>query len=107
MSGSAPNRIFNIEWRACLYNAGVCGGDVGFEARLYEGQNKFDFIYGTTVSNSGTGATVGVQQGTGTSTTTFECNTGGLNPGLLVSFSQPPCISPTPTATGPTATPTR
>src|SRR5207302_389332 len=47
LSGTAPNRSFYIEWRACLYANGGCGGKVNFEVRLYEGQNKFDIIYGT------------------------------------------------------------
>src|SRR5437763_1757722 len=42
VSGSAPNRIFNIEWRACLTQGTGCGGQVDFEVRLYEGQNRFD-----------------------------------------------------------------
>src|SRR5439155_17360672 len=44
LSGTAPNRSFYIEWRACLYANGSCGGKVNFEVRLYEGQNKFEII---------------------------------------------------------------
>jgi hypothetical protein len=42
VSGTAPNRIFNIEWRA-----GHVANDVRsrFEVRLYEGEPKFDLIY--------------------------------------------------------------
>src|SRR6202008_1707533 len=47
VTGTAPNRIFNIEWRA-QYFPGT--GNAGFELRLYEGQTRFDVIYGT-VSN--------------------------------------------------------
>ena len=43
VSGSSPNRIFNIEWRAHNYSD---NGAVNFEVRLYEGQQKFDIIYG-------------------------------------------------------------
>ena len=43
ISGTAPNRIFNIEWRA-QYFPGT--GSAGFELRLYEGQSRFDVIYG-------------------------------------------------------------
>src|SRR5205814_1398937 len=43
-SGSAPNRIFNIEWRAVYYNAGSGTGNANFEVRLYEGQSRFDVI---------------------------------------------------------------
>src|SRR5215472_18271585 len=44
VSGSAPQRIFNIEWRTqyCC-NAGPPIND--FEVRLYERQPRFDIIY--------------------------------------------------------------
>ena len=43
VSGSAPNRIFNIEWRAQYFpNTGTAN----LELRLYEGQTRFDVIYG-------------------------------------------------------------
>lgn len=109
VSGSAPARIFNIEWHACLPN-GIFGCDeVHFEVRLYEGQNRFDIVYGT-VNGSGSGATVGVQRGTGTGGgfTQFECNQGNLQPGLLLTFIAPVCVIDTPTITQtPTITPTR
>ena len=60
VSGTAPNRIFNIEWRAQYFPG---SGSAGFELRLYEGQTRFDVIYGT-VSNGNTSATAGVQKKT-------------------------------------------
>src|SRR5207244_8201757 len=56
-SGSAPNRIFNIEYRANYYSTNTA---LGFEVRLYEGQTKFDVVYGTMPSGN-TSATGGVQ----------------------------------------------
>ena len=50
ISGTAPNRIFNIEWRAQYFPG---SGSANFELRLYEGQSRFDVIYGT-VSNGNT-----------------------------------------------------
>ena len=94
VEGTAPNRIFDLEWRATLFSG---GGAVNFEVRLYEGQNRFDIIYAT-VTNAGITATVGVQKDTGFSTE-YECNTGGLTSGLQLVFTQPPCGSPTFTAT--------
>ncbi len=47
VSGSAPNRIFNVEWRAAF----CCGSGQPtehFEIRLYENQNRTDIVYGTT-----------------------------------------------------------
>src|SRR5207248_11672609 len=59
VSGTAPNRIFNIEWRAVYYspNSQVAN----YELRLYEGQTRFDVIYGT-VTNGNISATAGVQK---------------------------------------------
>jgi hypothetical protein len=42
ISGTAPNRIFNIEWRAQYFPG---SGSANFELRLYEGQSRFDVIY--------------------------------------------------------------
>ena len=58
VSGTAPNRIFNIEWRAQYFPG---SGSANFELRLYEGQTRFDVLYGT-VSEGNTSATAGVQR---------------------------------------------
>ena len=74
ISGTAPNRIFNIEWRAQYFPG---SGSAGFELRLYEGQLRFDVIYGT-VTNGNTSATAGVQRDN-TFFTQSLCNgSGGL-----------------------------
>jgi Concanavalin A-like lectin/glucanases superfamily/Kelch motif len=100
VTGSAPNRIFNIEWRACVRNNGACGAPLNFEVRLYEGQNRFDVIYGTLdPATNGGAATVGVQNDTGSQSTQFECNTAGsLRAGLALIFtrSSVPCCSVAP-----------
>ena len=62
VSGTAPNRIFNIEWRA-EYLAAL--GTANYELRLYEGQTRFDVIYGQ-LDNCNTSATAGVQKVTPT-----------------------------------------
>jgi hypothetical protein len=107
VSGVAPTRIFNIEWRAVLFTGGTT---VNFEVRLYEGQNRFDLVYGT-VNGTGSSATVGVQRDTGSLFTQFSCNTASLSTGLQLAFSQAPCGSPVATLTftpvPPTLTPTR
>ena len=47
VSGTAPNRIFNIEWRAVYFADHT--QTANFEARLYENNpnKRFDFIFGT------------------------------------------------------------
>lgn len=98
-TGTKPNRVFNVEWRSCLFNSGACGGYTNFEVRLYEGQSRFDIVYGS-LANAGNGATVGVQRGTGAQYTQFECNIGGLTSNLVLAFSQStlPTITPSVTA---------
>lgn len=73
VSGVAPHRVFNIEWRAVLFSNP--GQTVNFEVRLYEGLNWFEIIYGAIAVN-GAQQTVGVQLDN-TDFTQFENNTGG------------------------------
>jgi hypothetical protein len=72
ISGSAPSRIFNIEWRAQYFPG---SGTANFELRLYEGQSRFDIIYGT-LTNGNTSATAGVQRDN-TTFTQYFCNGSG------------------------------
>src|SRR5437868_2891773 len=60
VSGTAPNRIFNIEWRSQYFPG---NGSANFELRLYEGQTRFDVIYGT-VTNGNTSGAAGASDGT-------------------------------------------
>ncbi len=71
VSGTAPNRIFNIEWRAVLFSN--TSQSVNFEVRLFEGLNRFEIIYGA-ISVNGSGQTVGVQKDA-SDFTQFESNT--------------------------------
>jgi len=105
ISGTAPNRIFNIEWRAQYFPG---SGTANVELRLYEGQLRFDVIYGT-VSNGNTSATAGVQRDN-TFFTQYFCNGSGgaATGGQSYMYFPPPCPTPTPSATPPppSATPT-
>lgn len=58
VSGTAPNRIFNIEWRATYCCSGGAPTE-NFEVRLHENKNRIDMIYGS----PGQGG-IGVQRGT-------------------------------------------
>jgi hypothetical protein len=76
-SGTAPNRIFNIEWRTTYFSG---GGTANHELRLYEGQSRFDVIYGVVTQGSAT-ATAGVQKD-GSTFDQYFCNgTGGAATG--------------------------
>jgi hypothetical protein len=88
ITGVAPNRIFNMEWRATFYTGGE---SVDFEVRLYEGSTRFDFVYGSMSAAGGSGATMGCQQAgpAGSRNTQFACNTSVNNApaaGTVLSF---------------------
>lgn len=106
VSGSAPNRIFNIEWQADMSP----GGDhpAHFELRLYENslERRFDIIYSEISRGRGTHATAGIQRDPNGAFVQYECNTAGtLTDTLQLTFSLAPCASPSDTPT-PAATPT-
>jgi uncharacterized repeat protein (TIGR01451 family) len=84
-SGVAPNRIFNIEWRAAYF---VNDLPLNFEVRLYEALSRLDFVYGV-LNGTGASATVGVQHGT--QFTSYECNSGGLSEGLQLTIQLATC----------------
>jgi hypothetical protein len=83
VSGIAPNRIFNIEWRAVVYSSQVT---VNFEVRLWEGSTRIDMVYGA-LNDTGTNATVGIQLDS-TRFILFQCNAGGLTNGLQLTYQQ-------------------
>ncbi len=78
VSGTAPNRVFAIEWLATMVSSGAA---LDFEVLLYEAQPRFDIIYGS-LGDPGTTATVGFQRDTGSTFTNYECSAGGLVTGL-------------------------
>ncbi|MGI8821096.1 MAG: hypothetical protein ACR2ID_09555 [Chthoniobacterales bacterium] len=87
VSGVAPNRIFNIEWRAVYFSNNA--QTANHELRLYEGQSRFDVIYGT-VALGNTSATAGVQKND-TAFDQYFCNgSGGAATGGQ-SYTLPPC----------------
>ncbi|HUP28103.1 MAG TPA: S-layer homology domain-containing protein [Chloroflexia bacterium] len=110
VAGTAPSRIFSMEWRAGYFSG---GGSANFEVRLYEGQTRFDVLYGALSQGSG-GSLAGVQKDN-TSFTQYACNGqgGDMNIGRLVVYTLAVCGSPTtipPTLTSttvPTGTPSQ
>ena len=106
VSGSAPNRIFNIEWRTVYEDPPSNIARANFELRLYEGQTRFDVIYGEVAygNNGSIGAVAGTQRDDSCFNQYFCNGVGGPASGgwTLVPVGTP---SPTPTATA-TVTPT-
>jgi hypothetical protein len=100
VTGTAPNRQFNMEWRAVHFADTTAAAN--FEVVLYESLTSFDVIYGAT-SDSGLDETSGVQAGSAGPATTFSCGTATLTDGLKVTYTcaqVSPSPTPTPTATG-------
>lgn len=99
VTGVAPSRIFNIEWRTAYFD----GGEANYELRLYENSpnNRFDILY-IFVGNGNGNATSGVQKNNVLYTQWFCNGTGGVpSVNRLLTFTQPPppCGTATPTAT--------
>lgn len=94
ISGTAPNRIFNIEWRTVYCCTDGLAPINNFEVRLYEGQRRIDFIYGANGGSNYTG--IGVQRDTGSQFTKVAC--GNLpDPGTQYTFTIPDtCVPPPP-----------
>ena len=93
VTGTAPNRVFNIEFReefCCSKGPPI----LNFEIRLHEDSPNFEVVYGDLSGNAGEGATVGVQQDTGSSYTAYSCGGSNLSKGLQLSYTLE-CI-PTP-----------
>ena len=113
VEGSAPNRIFHIEWRTVLFNDN--SQTQNFEVRLFENNTnlKFEVVRGA-INNGGFGSSQmwvgGVQGNSGAGFFTQDyCNPAGNAPPSNVSatYEIPPCTSPTPSPTvTPSATPT-
>ena len=108
-TGTAPNRVFRVEYRTIYFGETSGTPTLNYEVNVYEnGSPAFDYTYGLVNSTTTTGriTSIGVQQNT-TVFTQFACDTTGQNPpvatGQTLTASLAPCGSPTPT---PTATAT-
>jgi len=108
VTGAAPNRIFNIEWRTHPF--GTRTTFTNFEIRLYESIPRFDLVYGSSADKGATAGGVGAQQGDGLAPNSYislGCRTGALGSGVVFQFTAPLCNGPTATPTPRlTATPT-
>jgi len=102
VTGTAPNRIFNIEWRTVYF--ADASQTANHELRLYEGQTRFDVIYGN-VAMGNSSATAGVQQNDSAFDQYFCNGSGGAATGGQSYILQACSPTPTPTAS-PSATPT-
>ncbi len=98
VTGTMPNRQFNIEWRAVHFADTTTSAN--FEVVFYENSSSFfDVFYGAT-SDNGLDETSGVQASATGPATTFSCGTATLTDGLKVTYTCAGGGSPTPTPTG-------
>src|SRR5207249_2131078 len=118
--GTAPNRVFVLEWRAVYFSSNTTLAN--FELRLHEDspgincESYFDVFYNNMQTTFLTTATIGLQRSTGTQFTQYSCSTTYPTNGTLLTFRQAPCATPTPSVTNtppvltftftPTCTPT-
>ena len=98
VSGTAPNRVFNIEWRTGYFGR---PGTANFEVQLSESSTDINVVYGATVDD-GLEETSGIQSSSSGPATQFSCGKATLTDGLQVTYScaAGPTPTPTPTATG-------
>jgi uncharacterized delta-60 repeat protein len=89
--GTAPNRILVLEWRV-RNPTGPSSPD--WELLLYEGEDRFDFIY-RSAPGRGISATIGAQQATGQAPdqwVQWSCNTSNsIQAGDRLIFDRPSC----------------
>jgi hypothetical protein len=109
VTGSPPNRIFNIEWRTVLYDDNTAPQN--FEVRLYENDpsQRFDVIFGmlTPPIYAERQWVSGVQGDSNLGFYTEDfciCPPDSPPQNVSRTYTLTPCATPTPTAT-PTATP--
>jgi len=101
VTGSAPNRIFNIEWRTVLFND--LKATQNFEVRLYENEplKKFEVIIGTlNFLNRNHPYVSGVQGDGNAGFFTQDFCTGTPPQNVSSTYTSPGCV-PTPTPTPP------
>ncbi len=114
VTGTAPNRVFNIEWRANYLE----GGPLNFEIRLFEGRTHLEVVYGAIsappppgdspdrgakaaqakpgpAASGGDYATIGVQQGANGRVTQYAYNQpGSIYDNLVLGFDFVPVLDP-------------
>jgi hypothetical protein len=96
VSGAAPNRVFNIEWRTSNFaTPATLSND--YTVRFFENSSNIRVLYSPTMSN-GVSATIGLQRtGVGQSTE-FSCNTANTLTSTELDFNRAAAPAATTTA---------
>jgi len=78
--GSAPNRVFTIEWYNMLWNYLANGPVISFQVKLYETTNRIEFIYSQEADDVNSGsASIGLN-GSGSPLPFLSLNSTGASP---------------------------
>jgi ribose 5-phosphate isomerase RpiB len=71
-SGTAPNRVFTIEWSRVRWNKSAAASNIEFQVRLYETSNVIEYQYNQLPGTVGSGAAAAIGlTGTGTGSGNF------------------------------------
>ncbi|MFZ6029041.1 MAG: proprotein convertase P-domain-containing protein [Chloroflexota bacterium] len=90
VSGTAPNRVFVVEWRDVRRYSGSTNG-VTFEIQLVEGSNQVwiliqDGVFGSTTYDNGASATCGIEDAAGNAGNPYSYNTAVLTANKVIHF---------------------
>jgi hypothetical protein len=91
-TGSAPNRVFTVEWRHILSFSSGASARLNFQVVLYETSNLIEFHYGdpeTGTHNSAESASIGIEDETGGTGHFIEATTGSMTTGVTTLNSGP------------------
>ena len=78
-SGTAPNRVFTVEWNSVLAYSSVSTARISFQVKLFETTNVIKFCYGTVTPgahSTSEGASIGIKGLTGGDGDFIEATTG-------------------------------
>ena len=81
-SGSAPDRVFTVEWNNVLAYSSGTTTRLNFQVKLYETTNVVEFCYGTVTAgthNAAEGASIGIKGPTGGAGDFIEATTATTN----------------------------
>jgi hypothetical protein len=90
LTGTAPNRVFQVEWRGVRYGGTAM---LDFAVLLHENSDQFEFVYANS-TDTGASATIGAQAGyTQPLYTQYSFNTSGVAPaGTVLSATRLPAV---------------
>ncbi len=82
--GTAPDRVFTVEWKDVLTYNTVATARISFQVKLYETTNRIEFCYGTLTAgthNNSESASMGIEDATGGSGHFIDGITGSTTTG--------------------------